>query len=67
VAEALAQALLDHELVKVKVGTSSTDDRHQAAEALAKQVGAHNVAVVGKVLILYKAHPENPVIKLPKK
>jgi len=66
VVQAVEQALWDHELIKVKLGKSSTDDRNEVHAPLAQKTGAHHVALVGKTLILYKAHPENPVIKLPK-
>ena len=66
VVAALKQALLDHELVKVKVGKSSTDDRHDVAGPLAERTGSHNVSLIGKTLLLYKRHPDKPTIKLPK-
>ncbi|MCP4444128.1 MAG: ribosome assembly RNA-binding protein YhbY [Myxococcales bacterium] len=66
VVDALKQALLDHELVKVKLGKSSTEDRHDVAEPLAERAKAHNVSLTGKTMLLYKRHPEKPTIKLPK-
>jgi RNA-binding protein len=67
VVAALGQALLDHELVKVKVGSSATDDRKDVAPALAERTEADLVSIVGKTMLIYKAHPEKPKIKLPKK
>lgn len=64
---ALTQALHDHELVKVKVGKSSSDDRHDVPEQLASRAKAQFVSMVGKTMLIFKAHPEKPVIKLPKK
>ena len=67
VVAALSQALLDHELVKVKLGGSSTEDRHEVAGPLAQRSGAHEVSLVGKTMLLYKTHPDKPTINLPKK
>lgn len=66
VVAALEQALFDHELVKVKVGKSSTDDRYDVAGPLTERTGAHEVGLIGKTLLLYKRHPDKPKIQLPK-
>jgi RNA-binding protein len=66
VVAALEQALLDHELVKVRVGNSATEDRKDVGNELAKRTEADLVSVVGKTMLIYKAHPEKPKIKLPK-
>ena len=67
VIEALGQALLDHELVKIRIGKTSLEDRFELKEQILKPAGAEFVKMVGKTLIVYKAHPEKPTIKLPKK
>ena len=64
---AIEQALSDHELIKVKLGKTSTDERHDVPEQLASKAKAHFVSMIGKTMIIYKAHPEKPVIKLPHK
>lgn len=64
VAKALDGALEAHELVKVKLGQSAPDDRHQAAEALARRTKSELVQVLGKVILLYRRHPEEPKIAL---
>jgi RNA-binding protein len=56
----LAQALLDHELVKVKVGTESPEDRFEAAERLAGAAQAQLAQILGRTLLLYKKHPQKP-------
>ncbi len=66
VVAALEQALLDHELVKVRVGNSSSEDRKEVATRLAERAAAQLASVVGKTMLIYKAHPEKPKIKLPK-
>jgi RNA-binding protein len=63
---AIEQALLDHELVKVKVGESAALDRHEAAEALAARTHSEVAQVLGNTVLLYRAHPEEPAIVLPR-
>jgi RNA-binding protein len=60
VARQLEQALYDHELVKVKVGTESPEDRFEAAERLAAAAGAQLAQVIGRSVLVYKKHPEKP-------
>ncbi len=52
--------LLAHELVKVKVGTESPEDRFEAAERLAAGAEAQLAQVLGRTLLVYKRHPEKP-------
>ncbi|MFO0652228.1 MAG: ribosome assembly RNA-binding protein YhbY [Polyangiales bacterium] len=63
---AIDQALTDHELVKVKLNPEATDDRHEAAEALAKALKAEVAQVLGRTFLLYRQHPQKPTIKFPK-
>ena len=51
----------------MKLGKTSSDDRHDVPEQLASKAKAHFVSMIGKTMIIYKAHPEKPVIKLPRK
>jgi RNA-binding protein len=62
---ALDQALLDHELVKVRVGESASLDRHEAADALADRTKSQVAQVLGNTVLLYRARAENPEIALP--
>jgi RNA-binding protein len=62
---AIDQALLDHELIKVKVGEAAGLDRHDAADDLAKKTKSEIAQVLGNTVILYRAHPETPTIVLP--
>lgn len=59
---ACEQALLDHELIKVKVGEGASTPRKEAAELLAEKTGAEMVQVLGRIVLLYRAHPEKPRI-----
>jgi RNA-binding protein len=60
VARQLEQALYDHELVKVKVGAESPEDRFEAAERLASAAGGQLAQILGRTLLVYKRHPEAP-------
>jgi RNA-binding protein len=70
VTEALAREadrqLETHELIKVRVGESSPQDRHEAAAALADRTGAQVAQVLGRTALLYRARREKPEIVLPK-
>lgn len=61
----IAAMLLQHELIKVKLGESSPLDREAAAAELPNKTGAAFVQNVGRVFVLYRAHPEEPRIELP--
>lgn len=63
--KALSRALLDHELVKVRIGTEAPEDRKEAGSALAVGTSASLVQVIGRVVLLYKRHPKKPKLKLP--
>jgi RNA-binding protein len=56
----VAQALFDHELVKVRVGTECPVDRFAVADQLAAQPGTEVVQILGRVVLVYKRHPEKP-------
>lgn len=64
---ALDRALLDHELVKVKIGEHADLDRHTAADRLAKQTHSSVAQVLGNIVLLYRAHPDKPQISLPRR
>jgi RNA-binding protein len=61
---ALNQALLDHELVKVKLGQSVTE-RPEVAEALAQGTASECAQILGRTVLFYKRHPKKPKIQLP--
>ncbi len=57
----LDRALLDHELVKVKVGSESPEDRFASAEALlAGAEGAALAQILGRTILVYRRHPKKP-------
>ena len=60
-------ALTARELIKGKVLETAPETAREAAEALAEQVGAEVVMTIGRTFVLYRRHPEEPVIMLPRK
>jgi len=58
-------ALTDHELIKVRLGSECSLDRDDAGAALAERTGAEIAGAIGRVVILYRPHPERPRIVLP--
>jgi RNA-binding protein len=52
--------LLAHELVKVKVGTESPEDRFEVADRLGGESGAQVAQVLGRTVLVYRRHPERP-------
>lgn len=60
----VSEALLSHELIKVKL--SQPDDKQGMAAELAERCGAALCGLVGHTVILYKAHPEKPKIRVGK-
>jgi RNA-binding protein len=60
---ATAQALHDHELVKVKIGEGPMD-RHQAAARLAQQTGSELAQVLGRVVLLFKQREKDSKIEV---
>lgn len=63
---AVDRALTDHELVKIKVGEAANLDRHDAAAALAARTRSEVAQVLGHTVLLYRAHPDEPEISLPR-
>jgi len=62
---AVDQALGDHELIKVKLGENAGLDREEAAEQLAEKTKSEVAQVLGNIVVLYRADPEEPEIELP--
>src|SRR5512140_3549848 len=49
-----------HELVKVKIGAESPEDRFEAAERLGEAAGAQLAQILGRTVLVYRKHPEKP-------
>ena|ERR1700690_2535005 len=58
-------ALTDHELIKVRIGAESPVGRDDAQQVLTERTGCEVAGAVGRVLILYRPHPERAKIVLP--
>lgn len=54
----LDDALLAHEIVKVKIGTESPEDRFEVAERLGAD--AQVVQLIGRTVLVYRKHPKAP-------
>ena len=62
----LELALEHHELVKVQVAIDDREARSGIVEALVTRSRAQTVQKIGKVVCLYRRHPETPRIELPR-
>ena len=66
---AVDRALTDHELVKIRLhaqGEAADLDRHGAAADLASRTHSEVAQVLGHTVLLYRAHPDEPEIALPR-
>jgi RNA-binding protein len=63
---AIDQALTDHELVKIRLGTECPDDKDDVASRLAPAVKGEVAQVLGRTILVYRRHPKEPKIALPK-
>ncbi len=55
-----------HELVKIKVIQTSELDLSEAEKVLTSKLPCQIAQKIGKTLLIYLPHPEEPKIKLPK-
>jgi RNA-binding protein len=62
---ALAAALEQHELIKVRLGEQVEGDRREVAQALAEASKADLAGMIGRTLLLYRRREEEPEIVLP--
>jgi len=65
VSEAVSAALTTHELIKVRIGKNAAVDRKDAAAELATATESEVAQILGNVILLYRADPDKPRIKLP--
>ena len=60
--------LARHELIKIKIGKSSSASKQETAEYLSVKSGSSLVQIIGKTILLYKKNPKldkDKQIKLP--
>ncbi|MCB6182263.1 ribosome assembly RNA-binding protein YhbY [Leeia sp. TBRC 13508] len=55
-----------HELIKIRVFSDEREVRVQLFEDICNQLDAAQVQHIGKLLVIYRPHPENPKISLTK-
>ena len=61
----LSEALDHHELVKVKVGTESPEERFEVAERIREEGNAQVAQVLGRTILAYRRHPKKPKFEAP--
>jgi RNA-binding protein len=66
VVRAVDAALTQHELIKVKLGSETPEDRHDVASELSERTESAVAQVLGRTILLYRKHPKEPRIVLPK-
>jgi len=54
----VTRALLDHELIKIKLGTECPESRFEVAERLSTEPGVNIAQILGRTVLLYKRHPK---------
>jgi RNA-binding protein len=54
----LRRALMDHELVKVKIGGECPETRFEVADKLTAEPGAQIAQILGRTVLVYKRDPE---------
>lgn len=52
--------LLNHELLKVKIGNNSGLEKHSTSQDVADLTQSNLVQLIGKTFVLYKPNPEKP-------
>lgn len=61
--EAVEQALLQHELIKVKFNDFK-DSKKELVQKICEATGAQEAGTVGNIAILYREHPEEDQRKI---
>jgi len=59
------QCLQEHELIKIKVLEAAPLDKKNCSQQISHHTQSHIAQVIGRTLVMYRAHPEEPVIQLP--
>lgn len=52
------RSLLSHELIKVRVSIEDRDERTRIIAAICAELDAASVQTVGKILVVYRANPD---------
>ena len=59
VIQAIVEQLVEHELIKVKLGQGFAGERKQAARELAEATASDLTQVIGRVIVLYRPRPKD--------
>lgn len=59
-------ALTTHELIKVRVPGQDREDKKAIIDRISETTGAELIQTVGHIAVLYRPHPEEPRLVLPK-
>jgi RNA-binding protein len=63
---AVQEAFNRRELIKIRVQEASPSSAHEAGPLLSERIaGVEHVQTIGRVVVLYRRHPEEPQISLP--
>jgi RNA-binding protein len=60
------EAITTHELIKVKRGNECPEPREAVAKTLSEKLSAEIVQELGHTVLLYRQHPKEPQIELPR-
>jgi RNA-binding protein len=63
---AVDEALSRHELIKVRIGTECPEGREEVADRIGPAVKGEVAQILGRTLLIYRRHPKEPKIKLPR-
>lgn len=59
------QALLSHELIKIRINAENKQQRQQMAQSLANATESILVQIIGHIALFYRRHPKKPTLELP--
>jgi len=62
----LDNALVHHELVKIKLSVDDRDARKQMIADICDKTHSQEIQSIGKTLSVYRVNPDKTVIELPK-
>ncbi|KGX93554.1 RNA-binding protein [Pontibacillus halophilus JSM 076056 = DSM 19796] len=63
--EQIEDTLEKRELIKISILQNNFDDKHEVANEIASNTGAHVVQIIGNTIVLYKESTNNKEIQLP--
>jgi RNA-binding protein len=66
VVAAVDEALERHELIKIRIGTECPEGRDEVAERLGPAVKGEVAQILGRTVLVYRRHPKEAKIQLPK-